>query len=427
MKDPRFAHFGSRLRTARQMAGLSLEDLSGKIGGVVTRQALSKYEKGRMMPSPEVLGRLNEALAIRPDSAANLAPAPEESYCLKEVPNPYIARNVVRTESSTVQPREPGAPGDMAGLASRRRFRMRRGGTQAPAVDLALDRVPLIEPALDRAQFVDQVRFREREKVPVKTAVALRLRVEDYIRRCLEIESCLGIEHILENPLAGREIRTADDVEAAAWDVRRIWSLGTSPVTNFLGLLEEKGIRVFEVRGIERFEGLSGTYGSAPLVTVNRDFPDDRMRFTTAHELGHLLCAFPEREGAEGLCHEFAGAFLLPREALEKALMPARRKISLWELKELKETYGISLQAIVYRARSLGLVTVRQARSFRETIKAKGWVVTEPVEYRGNEQATRLRRLLSYAVAENIIAPERAAVLAGVSPAEFMGELGHIF
>jgi len=87
------------------------------------------------------------------------------------------------------------------------------------------------------------------------------------------------------------------------------------------------------------------------------------VRFTAAHELGHLLCGFPERGGAESLCHAFAAAFLLPREALERVLMPARRKNSLWELKN---------------------------------------------KYR-------------------IIAPERAAALAGVRTAEFIGELGHIF
>jgi len=407
MKNPGFAHFGSRLRTARKMAGMSLQDLSGRIGGAVTRQAISKYEKGRMMPSPEVLKRLNQTLAVLPDVEADMAPSPGVSYCLRESVDPYL----IRREPSSAPLRESGSAGDIVGLASRRLFRMCRGGAAIPG----------IEPALD------QVRFREREKVPAKTAVALRLRVEDYIRRCLEIEACLGIEHAFENPLAGRAIRTAADVETAAFDVRRAWGLGSCPVTNLLGLLEEKGIRVFELRGVVGFEGLSGSYGTGPLITVNRDYPDDRVRFTAAHELGHILCGFPEKEGAESLCHEFAGAFLLPRDALEKALMPARRKISLWELKELKESYGISLQAIIYRARSLGLVTGRQARTFRETIKAKGWQVTEPVEYRGNEQATRLRRLLSYAVAENIIAPERAAALAGVSPAVFMRELGHIF
>jgi hypothetical protein len=72
-------------------------------------------------------------------------------------------------------------------------------------------------------------------------------------------------------------------------------------------------------------------------------------------------------------------------------------------------------------------VTERQVRNFRETIRANGWLVTEPVEYRGNEQAVRLRRLLSYAVAERIIVPERAAALAGVSPREFLSEPGEIF
>ena len=44
------------------MAGMSMEDLAGKLGGLVTKQAISKYEQGRMMPSPEVLERLVEVL-----------------------------------------------------------------------------------------------------------------------------------------------------------------------------------------------------------------------------------------------------------------------------------------------------------------------------------------------------------------------------
>ncbi len=435
---------------ARKMSGFSLEDLSGKIGGIVTRQALSKYEKGRMNPSPEVFGRLNEALAIRPDAMADLSskttPAPEVSCFLREQVNPYTFRDEDDLEPLRGADRVPDLLGDMAGLASRRRFRMRREsaapasptsaeppflsrrtGSRPPASDLSLKRVHLVEPSLGGPQSIDHVRFREKENVPAKTAVALRLRVEDYIRRCLEIESDLGIEHNLENPLAGREIKTADDVEAAAREVRRVWSLGTSPVTNLLGLLEEKGIRVFEVRGIQGFEGLSGNCGGVPFITVNRDFPDDRMRFTAAHELGHILCGFPEKEGAESLCHQFAGAFLLPAEVARLRLIVGRRKISLWELKEIKEEYGISLQAIVRRARTLGIVTGRKERSFREMMREKGWLMTEPVEYRGNERATRLMRILSYAVAEKIIPPERAAALAGVSASELMGELGQLF
>ena len=437
MKDQAMALFGSRLRTARKMAGMSLEDLSGRIGGVVTRQAISKYEKGRMMPSPEVFERLNSALGAQP------------------VPGSMAQ---ISTELQS--------PGAMSGLGMRKQFRLQRlehahEGEFARWETLSSPRTlfsrlaeepdnviesqrnysvleapaPFLQPgpALDADSALGQIRFREREKLAAKTAVALKLRVEDYVKRCLEVESALGLEQAFANPLSGRAVGTSADVETAALDVRRAWDIGSAPVINLLGLLEEKGIRVFELRGIEGFEGLSGNYGAGssgltiPFITVNRDFPTDRVRFTAAHELGHLLCGFAERESAESLCHAFAGALLLPRNAIERALMPARRKISLWELKELKESYGISLQAIMYRARSLGLVAARQVRNFRETMKANGWLVTEPVEYRGNEQASRLRRLLSYAVAESIIAPERAAALAGVSAAEFLGELGNVF
>jgi len=53
----------------------------------------------------------------------------------------------------------------------------------------------------------------------------------------------------------------------------------------------------------------SGSYGAGPFITIYRDFPDDRVRFTAAHELGHLVCGFPEREGAESVCYGFAGTF----------------------------------------------------------------------------------------------------------------------
>ena len=56
--------FGQRLRAARKMAGLSMEDLAGKLGGMVTKQAIGKYETGQMMPSPEVLAKLVEVLKI---------------------------------------------------------------------------------------------------------------------------------------------------------------------------------------------------------------------------------------------------------------------------------------------------------------------------------------------------------------------------
>ena len=56
---------GRRLRQLRLARGLSLEALAAAIGGVVTKQSLSKYEQGKATPSPVVLNRLAEALEVK--------------------------------------------------------------------------------------------------------------------------------------------------------------------------------------------------------------------------------------------------------------------------------------------------------------------------------------------------------------------------
>jgi len=101
--------------------------------------------------------------------------------------------------------------------------------------------------------------------------------------------------------------------------------------------------------------------------------------------------------------------------------------VTLGDLGEIKETYGVSLQAIMYRAHGLGLTSDRQLRSFREALKAKDWMVTEPVAYTGKEHATRFRRLLHYAVAADILDVARAAEMAGVPTDELEKEIGDIF
>ncbi|MFM7193348.1 MAG: helix-turn-helix domain-containing protein [Bacteroidota bacterium] len=59
--------FCQRLRSARTMAGLSLQGLADRMGNQVTRQALHQYEQGGFMPDSRIIGVLCDALGIRPD------------------------------------------------------------------------------------------------------------------------------------------------------------------------------------------------------------------------------------------------------------------------------------------------------------------------------------------------------------------------
>lgn len=55
---------GDRLKLARAKSGLSLRDLSEKMGNIVTAQALWKYEHNKDVPSSDVLIALSKALGV---------------------------------------------------------------------------------------------------------------------------------------------------------------------------------------------------------------------------------------------------------------------------------------------------------------------------------------------------------------------------
>jgi Zn-dependent peptidase ImmA (M78 family) len=55
----------NRIKQFRLAKGYSLDELAGAMGGIVTKQALSKYERGLSMPGPHVLNRLAGALGVK--------------------------------------------------------------------------------------------------------------------------------------------------------------------------------------------------------------------------------------------------------------------------------------------------------------------------------------------------------------------------
>ena len=56
--------FSERLKLARKRSGLSLRELSSNMNGMVSAQAIGKYERGEMMPSSSVAIALADALDV---------------------------------------------------------------------------------------------------------------------------------------------------------------------------------------------------------------------------------------------------------------------------------------------------------------------------------------------------------------------------
>ena len=56
---------GERLRQLRTARGLTQQELSNATGGLVTKQSISKYERGKSQPSPQVLRALADAFGVK--------------------------------------------------------------------------------------------------------------------------------------------------------------------------------------------------------------------------------------------------------------------------------------------------------------------------------------------------------------------------
>jgi len=274
---------------------------------------------------------------------------------------------------------------------------------------------------------LQKVEFRKRATMPAKQKQAVKEQARDFFERYLEVEQLLGLDVGFENPLAGMVIRAPEDIEAAAEKLRQKWDLGASALPNVLELLEEHQVKVYDLEAPDKFDGLSGWAGKIPVVVVNRRFPADRKRLTALHELAHLILEFAKDrftpKEIERLCHCFAGAVLMPKEVFLAKFGGKRDAVSWNELFELKRDFGISIAAIMARARNLGLITENYYIRFNVALNQKGWRNPEPVEFPGQEQSNRFDQLLYRAASSELVSLSKAASLAGKPLAAFRESL----
>ncbi len=128
----------------------------------------------------------------------------------------------------------------------------------------------------------------------------------------------------------------------------------------------------------------------------------------------------------ERMCNHFAGAMLLSKDSLRSELGGKRKNIHLKELMLIKEQYGISMHAILIRAKKLNYISEFQYSEQMKMFKRLNILRSEPGNFCGNEHSKRFLRLLIRAVAEDYITTSKAAVLYNVKLADFRKELNRL-
>lgn len=181
--------------------------------------------------------------------------------------------------------------------------------------------------------------------------------------------------------------RTTDEIERAADDCRREWSLGMGPITDMNRLAEHVGVLVTSFHSLSREIDALSVAASRPIIVRNEAKESVcRQRFDIGHELGHLVLhagvATGDRE-TESQANRFASALLIPQTMMLKLFpKPKNGRLDWQALSEFKLTWKASKAAILYRARQLGLLTEEQYKTGAITLRRTGEAQGEREDYK---------------------------------------------
>lgn len=335
---------GQRLRQQRLARGLSLEKLAARMGGIVTKQALSKYEHGKMRPSPVVLNKLAATLSVK------------AAYLWSE---------------------------------------------------------PTIR--------VEFIAYRKGSGLPKKEQERIESLVRQTLEERVQLQELIGKIEDAAVPVQALPGETVEDAERAARDLREQWNLGLDSIASVMGVMESHCIHGLEIDARDRFDGISAVaYDEeqrvkAAAVVTRRGVAGERQRLNLTHELGHLVLRVPEdmdEKKEEKVAFRFGAAFLAPADTVRREIGSHRSRINLRELLLLKERFGMSIQALLYRLRDLGIITEVHYQQWCRNINRRGWRKQEPFELLP-EQSMWMRQSVLHAVAERLVTKEMAERMLG--------------
>jgi Zn-dependent peptidase ImmA (M78 family)/transcriptional regulator with XRE-family HTH domain len=184
----------------------------------------------------------------------------------------------------------------------------------------------------------------------------------------------------------------ADHIAAAASQARASMGIRSGPVPHVVRLLEAHGTVVMLLPAMSRrVDAFSHWYGSRPVVFLNPAKDDRaRSRFDAAHELGHLvlhLDAEPGNRVVENQAQDFAAEFLMPGDEISAELP---RRLDWQRLHRVKRRWGVSLKALLYRSRKLGVIGESTYRTGMITLSQ--WGDPEPGDLGPREGPVLIRK-----------------------------------
>lgn len=195
---------------------------------------------------------------------------------------------------------------------------------------------------------------------------------------------------------------TTDYLEQAANAVREEWGVRRGSLPDVIEKVEESGILVSRIHvyaeKVDAFSQWSDRYG-IPIIMLSRDKASAvRQRFDTLHELAHVLLHRNVTQvhlnnktvykQLEKQADVFASFMLLPeKDFLDELYAP-----TLDGMLGLKESWGVSVGAMIMRCKSLDLLDDNSAKRMWMNYTRRGWRKGEPYDGKMEKESPYLIR-----------------------------------
>ena len=229
-------------------------------------------------------------------------------------------------------------------------------------------------PPPPRTMFRKRASLSQGDTKAIKASIAIQ---------CMHVEALVRSIDLPEPdvPLLTVGSDMASAAEAAQY-VRHAWRIAPGPIVNIVEPLEDHSVIVTPLQNKSpAFMGLSVFERSRsipPIMFYNGEAPADRVRWTIAHELGHIVMHHHQAaisDECEDEADEFASEFLMPERDIRQHFSS---RTGLDDLAQLKLHWRVSMQALLIRAVTVGRLTKSQSTRIWKLISMHGYRRVEP-------------------------------------------------
>ena len=278
---------------------------------------------------------------------------------------------------------------------------------------------------LDTSTLVDikNVEFREEERITKKNKELIEYIAKEELERYSNLLEYFPEERFMsfDTEKYTEEISSYEDIENKAASIRAKLGAGEMAVFSMTELLENNGLIIIFAESVEGFSAQEGYIQEKYLfVTLRRERTEEEQRYLLASELARIVLDIKNSDlDKEDVNNEFASSFLMSRELIIGDIGERRKKISFYELEELRKKYRLPEIIIIKRLRQLKIISEAEKTRLYNYVKDKGKETENKTEIK-NEKSDKYKKIVIEAVLEKYIDYKKGAKFLNMLEKDFL-------